>query len=271
MTCLHEQMVANCESALRLCRRWNCASALHLCRRWNCASALHLCRRWNGGTTHHWVYSTRLRTWSSLPASLLARCCVRGMCTRDTGSRPEITFCSRLTWYSCTARSTSSELTTGVVHSLWLAVPSLLWHCWLDVGRSMRPVKKIEWWGVFAVICLKRGADCLYMVQLMPLHPKTPQSLASFKSGLVLPLWYRLTEVVLEKRPLNGCSSSRSSSCSDVVYRMTCFIREHFPEERDLVLFCLFTANTHLWTYQLTCGSDLCYCRVSWCVSVTRQ
>ena len=132
MTCLHEQMVANC------------ASELHLCRRWNCASALHLCRRWNGGTTHHWVYSTRLRTWSSLPASLLARCCVRGMCTRDTGSRPEIMFCSRLTWYSCTARSTSSELTTGVVHSLWLAVPSLLWHCWLDVGRSMRPVKKLS-------------------------------------------------------------------------------------------------------------------------------
>jgi len=30
-----------------------------------------------------------------------------------------------------------------------------------------------------------RGADCLHMVQLMPLHPKTPSSLASFKSILV--------------------------------------------------------------------------------------
>ena len=29
--------------------------------------------------------------------------------------------------------------------------------------------------------------DCLHMVQLMPLHPKTPSSLASFESGLVLP------------------------------------------------------------------------------------
>ena len=29
-----------------------------------------------------------------------------------------------------------------------------------------------------------------------------------FKSRLVFPLWYRLTRVVLEKRPLNGCSSS---------------------------------------------------------------
>ena len=28
------------------------------------------------------------------------------------------------------------------------------------------------------------------------------------KSRLVLPFWYRLTQVVLEKRPLNGSSSS---------------------------------------------------------------
>jgi len=31
------------------------------------------------------------------------------------------------------------------------------------------------------VICLQRGAACLHMVQLMPLHPKTPSSLVSFK------------------------------------------------------------------------------------------
>jgi len=30
-------------------------------------------------------------------------------------------------------------------------------------------------------------------------------SLASGKSGLVLPFWYRLTRVVPEKGPLNGC------------------------------------------------------------------
>ena len=56
----------------------------------------------------------------------------------------------------------------------------------------------------------ERGADCLHMVQLMPLHPETPSSLASFKSRLVLPFCYRLTQVVLEKRPLNGCGSSSS-------------------------------------------------------------
>ena len=30
-------------------------------------------------------------------------------------------------------------------------------------------------------------------------------SLASLKSRLVLPFWYRLTHIVLEKGPLNGC------------------------------------------------------------------
>jgi len=89
----------------------------------------------------------------------------------------------------------------------WDAVPSVLWHCWLGIRKSIRPVK-IEWWGVGVVICLERGADRLHMVQLMPQHPKTPSSLALFKSRLVLPFCCRLTQVVLEKRLLNGCSSS---------------------------------------------------------------
>jgi len=33
-------------------------------------------------------------------------------------------------------------------------------------------------------------------------------SLASLKSRMVLPFWCRLTQVAVEKRPLNGCSSS---------------------------------------------------------------
>jgi len=55
------------------------------------------------------------------------------------------------------------------------------------------------------VICLERGAD-LHMVQLMPLHPQNSSSVASFKSRLVLPFWYRLKLVVLEKRQLNSSS-----------------------------------------------------------------
>ena len=50
------------------------------------------------------------------------------------------------------------------------------------------------------------------LVQLMPKLSKTPSPLASFKSRLVSPFWYQLTQVVLEKRPLNGCSSSSSGT-----------------------------------------------------------
>ena len=59
---------------------------------------------------------------------------------------------------------------------------------------------KIERWGVGVVICLERGAECLHVVQLMPLHPQTPSSLASFKSRLVS--WYWLNQVVLDKEVL---------------------------------------------------------------------
>jgi len=45
-------------------------------------------------------------------------------------------------------------------------------------------------------------------------RPKTLSSLASFKSRLVLPFWYWLSQVVLGKRPLNGYSSSSSSRSS---------------------------------------------------------
>ena len=82
----------------------------------------------------------------------------------------------------------------------------------MSVGRQEEhPACKIEmrcWCGIY----LERCADCLHIVELMPLHPKTQSSLVSFKSRLVLPNRYRLTQVVLEKRPLNGCSSSNSGS-----------------------------------------------------------
>ena len=61
--------------------------------------------------------------------------------------------------------------------------------------------KKTERWGAGVVICLEGGAD-LHMAQRMPL---SLISLASVKSRLVLPFWYRLTWIVPEKGPLNGC------------------------------------------------------------------
>ena len=79
---------------------------------------------------------------------------------------------------------------------------SVLWHCWLEEHVAC----KIEWWGVGVVICLEQGADCFIWSSWCHCHPKTPSSLASFKSKLVLPFCYRLTHLVPEKRLLNGCS-----------------------------------------------------------------
>ena len=79
-------------------------------------------------------------------------------------------------------------------------MPSVLWRCWLGGRKGIRPVKT-EWWGAGIIIWLERGANlhsgCHY-------HSL---SLASVKSRLVLPFWYRLTWVVPDKGPLNGCSS----------------------------------------------------------------
>jgi len=61
--------------------------------------------------------------------------------------------------------------------------------------------KKTEWWGAEVVICQGRGAD-LHMAQLMPLT----RTISCFsKSRLVLSFEYRLTQVVQDKGPLNGC------------------------------------------------------------------
>jgi len=55
--------------------------------------------------------------------------------------------------------------------------------------------KKTEWWGAGVVVCLEQGAD-LHIAQLMPL----PLTVSCFSK-----IQYRLTWVVLEKGPLNGC------------------------------------------------------------------
>jgi len=67
----------------------------------------------------------------------------------------------------------------------WHLVLSVLWCCWLG---GIRPVK--NW-----VVGCWRWCHCHTL------------SLASVKSRLVLPFWYRLTRVVPDKGPLNGCVS----------------------------------------------------------------
>ena len=99
-------------------------------------------------------------------------------------------------------------LTTVRVYKLYTYLLSVLWHhCWLGVRKASGLQKlsdgvlvRLSVWSEVQIVCIwSTWCHC---------HPKTPASVASFKSRLVLPFWYRLTQVVLEKRPLNGCSSS---------------------------------------------------------------
>jgi len=65
---------------------------------------------------------------------------------------------------------------------------------------SDQDLYQLEWWGAGVVICLERVAD-LHMSQLMPL-PLTVSCFNKIQIGFTF--WYRLTQVVPEKGPLNG-------------------------------------------------------------------
>ena len=81
-----------------------------------------------------------------------------------------------------------------------LVIPSVLWRCWLGGRKDIRPVKNwvvgVAWLSVWSEV-----QTCIWP-SWCRCHSL---SLVSVKSILVLPFWYRLTWVVPEKGPLNGC------------------------------------------------------------------
>ena len=74
-------------------------------------------------------------------------------------------------------------------------MPSVLWCCWLGSRKGIRPVKN---WVVGCWCGYLSGARCT--LAYGPVDATATHSLFSVKSRLVLPFWYRLTQVVLEKR-----------------------------------------------------------------------
>jgi len=77
----------------------------------------------------------------------------------------------------------------------------VLWCSWLGGRKGIRPVKN---WAVGCWHGYLSGAKC--RVAYSPADATATHCLfASVKSRLALPLWYRLTRVVPDKGPLNGC------------------------------------------------------------------
>jgi len=90
--------------------------------------------------------------------------------------------------------------------SIVMLMPSVLWRCWLGVGKGIRPVK------IWLIRCcrgypLEQSANSLHMVPLMPLPPPHV-CFCKIQNGLSF--WYRLTWVVPDKPPLQHTLAQRA-------------------------------------------------------------
>jgi len=83
----------------------------------------------------------------------------------------------------------------------YLFMPSVLWRCWLGGRKGIRPVKKLSG-GVLAWLSVWSEVQACIRPSGFHCHSL---SLASVKSRLVLPFWYRPTWVVPDKGSLDGC------------------------------------------------------------------
>jgi len=101
-----------------------------------------------------------------------------------------------------------------IINKSMFGLPSVLWHCWLGGRKGTGPVKNLNsevlaWLSVWSEV-----QTCIWL-SWFHCHSL---SLASVKSRLVLPFWYRLTWVVPDKGPLNGCV------CVCVYVRLASFV-----------------------------------------------
>jgi len=89
----------------------------------------------------------------------------------------------------------------ALAHISSFEMPSVLWHRWLDVRKSIWPVK-IEWWGAGVIMCLQQSAnDCIWS-SWCHCHPII-SCFIKIQIGLIFSVL--AYQVVLEKRPLNRC------------------------------------------------------------------
>ena len=125
--------------------------------------------------------------------------------------------CGGIVVLGCRSRLWSCDhmvLYKYVYYYLWVrASSSVLWRCWLGGRKGIQPVKT-EWWVLAWLSVWSEVQTCIWPswchCYLL--------SLASVKSRLVLPFWYRLTRVVPEKGPFNGCVCVRACVCVCILY-----------------------------------------------------
>ena len=84
----------------------------------------------------------------------------------------------------------------------YVVLPSVLWRCWFGGRKEGHPACKKLSGGVLVWLSVWSEVQTCIWPSWCHCHSL---SLASVKSRLVIPFWYRLTRVVPEKGPLNGC------------------------------------------------------------------
>jgi len=82
------------------------------------------------------------------------------------------------------------------------------------------------------VVCLVRGAD-LHMAQRVPL-PLTVSCSSKIQIGL--PFWYRLTQVVPDRGPLNGCVCNKCIAVRKVATLNGLYILRAYVVQRHILV-----------------------------------
>jgi len=104
--------------------------------------------------------------------------------------RSQFTLRGTVTWSNC--------LIFLCMHA---KMPSVLWRCRLGGRKGIQPVKNLSG-GVLSWLSVWSEMQTCIWPSWCHCHSL---SLASVSSRLGLPFWYRLTRVVPDKGPLNGC------------------------------------------------------------------
>ena len=128
--------------------------------------------------------------------------------------------------------------------SMKVCMPSVLWRCWLGGRKGIRPVKKLGD-GLLAWLSVWSEMQTCIWPSWCHCHSL---SLASVKSRLVLPFWYRLTRVVPDKESLNGCVR--------VLLKYTCNVSDLLMTSSS---YSLCADRTNGWDEPTTITTSLCW------------
>ena len=161
-----------------------------------CKSA-HWSRLINTPAPYHWIFCRP----DALPA------------TQPTASKHWKTYViaiAVITEASACLKNSFKLLTISHTHT-HTHVLSMLCHCWLGIRKTVWSVKNLSdvmlaWLSVWS----EKQMICMWY-SWYHCHPIV-SCFIKIQNGFIF--WCQLSQVVLEKRPLNGCSSSSSSSSS---------------------------------------------------------